>query len=94
MITYVPELGLRRRMVIRRGIGVRARRHAILEVCRVRLRDDVHRARGMLALVLVLVRRCCCCGLVVVVVVGFGEERRVLEGREGGVEAAAEGLGE
>lgn len=89
-ITYVLELGMRRRMVIRRGVGVRARRHAILEVCRVRLRYDVYCARGMLVL-------CCCCRLVVVVVVvvvGFRVERRVLEGREGGVEAAADGLGE
>ena len=56
----------------------------------------MHRAGGVLVLVLMRRHRCYrCCGLVVVVVVvGFREERRVLEGREGGVEAAAEGLGE
>jgi hypothetical protein len=42
VITYVLELGVRLRMgVIRRSVGVGARRHAILKVCRVRLRDDI-----------------------------------------------------
>ncbi len=102
--TYVLERGVRVRhgvmvVVIRRGIGVRARRHAILEVGRVRLRDDVQRARGMLALVLVHTRRrvgrgVAGCGGLVRVGWGLGVERGVLEGGEGGVEGAAEGLGE
>ena len=89
--TYVLE-----RRLIRRGIGIRACRHAILEVGRVRLRNDVQRARGMFAFV--LVRRRVGSGSSGSVAGGRGrllrEEWRVLEGREGGVEGAAERLGE
>jgi hypothetical protein len=75
--------------MIRRCIGVRARRHAVLEIGRVRLRDDVERPRGML--VLVFVRSLDGAGSP-----GWdlGEEGRMLECGKGRVESAAEGLGE
>lgn len=83
-------------MVIRRGIGIRARRHAILELGRVRFRNDVQGARRVFPFVLV---RRDGGGVVVVAAAArrgglLGEERRGLEGREGGVEGAAEWLGE
>jgi hypothetical protein len=76
--------------MIWRCIGIRARRHAVLEVGRVRLRDDVERPRGMFALV--FVRRLDGAG-------GgtgwdLGEEGRMLECSKGRVEGAAEGLRE
>lgn len=80
-------------LVIRRGHGVRARRHAIrLEVGRVRLCDDVDGARRMLTLVFV---RCRCCRLAVNCGGGgLCGQLGVLEGGEGGVERAAERLRE
>jgi hypothetical protein len=89
VITHVLELG------IRCSVRVCARGDAILKVGGVRLRDDIQRARGVLTLVLVvLMRRRGLGGLIAFVAVGLGEERRMLEGGEGGVEAAAERLGE
>ena len=78
-------------LVIRRGNGVRARRHTIrLEVGRVRLCNDVHGARRVLALMFVRCRRLAasCAGG------GLCGQLGVLEGGEGGVERAAERLRE
>lgn len=82
-------------VVVRRGDGVRPRRHAIkLEVGRVRLGDDVHGARRMLMFVFVFVferrRRLAADGGGG----GLGGQLGVLEGGEGGVERAAERLRE
>ena len=81
-------------MVVRRGDGVRARRHAIkLEVGRVRLGDDVHGARRMLMFVFVFARR----RLAAAADAGgggLGGQLGVLEGGEGCVERAAERLRE
>ena len=80
-------------LVVRRRVRVRACWHAVFEVSRVRLRNDVQRARGVFPFVLVRGRRRVgvaaggCGGI-------LGEERRVLQSREGGVEGAAERLGE
>lgn len=80
--------GRRHGMVIWRCIGVRAGRHAILKISRVRLRDDVERPSGVLALVFVR-------GLDGVVGAGRGiGEWRMLKCSEGRVERAAEGLRE
>jgi hypothetical protein len=70
--------------------GVRARRHAIkLEVCRVRLSDNVDGMRRMLVLVFMLRHRCrrCRCSCFADCRGGFGE-RGMLGGGEGGVERA------
>lgn len=77
--------------VERRRVGVRADGHAILQVGCIRLRDDVERPRGVLMLVFMYAPDS---------VVGgrrwglSSGERRLLEGSEGGVEGAAERLGE
>lgn len=98
--THVLERGLRHIivLVVRCRVRVRARWHAVFEVSRVRLRDDVQRACSVFPLVLVRVRRRVRRSGGVVATAGWGgilgEERRVLEGREGGVEGAAERLGE
>ena len=76
-------------MMIRRRIGVRARRHAVLEVGRVWLRDDVERPRSMLALVFVRGLD----GAAGSPRWGLGEGR-TLECSKGRVEGAAEGLRE
>jgi hypothetical protein len=92
--TYVLVCGWccggRHGVVIRRCVGVRAGRHAVLKVGRVRLRDDVERPRGVLALVFV----CSSLGSAVGARGGLGEDGRILERSKGRVEGTAEGLRE
>ena len=77
--------------VERRRVGVRADGHTILQVGRIRLRDDVERPRGVLMLVFVRSPD----GVVGGQRWRLGSgERGLLEGSEGGVEGAAEWLGE
>jgi hypothetical protein len=77
--------------VERRRVGVRADGHTILQVGRVRLRDDVERPRGVLMLVFMRGPD----GVVGGRRRGLSSgERGLLEGSEGGVEGAAERLGE
>ena len=79
-------------VVVRRGDGVRPRRHAIkLEVGRVRLGNDVHGAPRMLVFVFMFARRRLAAGGGGG---GLGGQLGVLEGGEGGVERAAERLRE